>query len=79
MELDAKFTGVVGEKKGEGGRFVEPVLAMKAVLSDPRYRARPDEVKAFYRGGISPLWEAAETAGEGPRLKRRLLMAVLPC
>jgi hypothetical protein len=73
MELDAKFTGVVGEKKGEGGRFVDPVLPMKAVLQDPRYRAAPDGVKAFYWGAISLLWEEAEHSATGPRLKRRLL------
>jgi len=52
---------------------VEPVLAMKAVFQDPRYRAAPDEVKAFYWGAISLLWEEAEHAATGPRLKRRLL------
>jgi hypothetical protein len=78
MELDEKFTGVVGEKKREGGRKMEPDPGVKAVLQDARYRARPDEVKAFYRGEISPLREAAKISGEGPRLKRRLLMTVLP-
>lgn len=78
MELDEKFTEVAGEKKGEGGRKMEPDPGVKAVLQDARYRAWPNEVKAFYWGGISPLWEAAEISGEGPRLERRLLMAVLP-
>lgn len=57
---------------------MEPVLAMKAVFEDPRYRAQLDEVKAFYRGEISLVWEAAKNSGEGPWLKRRLLIPVLP-
>ena len=52
---------------------MEPVRSIKAVLEDPRYQAAPAEVKAFYWGAIGLLWEGAERAGKGPRLKRSLL------
>jgi len=52
---------------------VEPVRAVKTVLQDPRYLAAPAEVKAFYWGAIGLLWEGAERAGKGPRLKRLLV------
>ena len=52
---------------------MEPVRSIKAVLEDPRYQAAPAEVKAFYWGAIGLLWEGAERAGKGPRLKRDLV------